>query len=757
MKNVALVFYFLVVLSTSLFSQIYQWDWVEKIEGNGTQNITALHCGNGKVFHAGTFQETVEIGVDPYIAEGVSDAFLCVYNDSNVLIKKIIFHGNGVESIGSVLTDNSGNFWLIGETSDTLKFDNNVLPNTSGNTVFILKFDQNFMLVSSKMNSGPASAYVSGLVATWNHENSRIVISGNVSGDNVFFDGTEIASNTVFTASYNPGSNQFEWASQFNCDASVKDIVICDSGYIYLSGSFHQIYIPSQGLSMNASSGADGFLMKCDTSGNLLWVSRIGGYYDEQLSSIEFTDNQNVVVTGYISTTGTIVSSYNWLLDTITPYGPYNMGDMVLAKYSPAGEVIQVKTAGGNNSDKGYDIGKDQNGLLYISGSVVWSYQDSIWFDSIGFLHYGGHVPFVAIYDQDLNPLHVFYSQYCDHTEAQKLAILNDSSIYTSGTFCGESTFSDIIIQSSDLCPGSWDVSDVFISHIRKANMFGRIQGTLYLSGSPLEYMVSLFQKTGPSDASFIMKKWADYQGHYYFDVYSPGEYFVRGETYDHCPTYYLKEYLWTEAEVFDIQSDTVIDNIDIHLFVNQNLGGNNEISGTVYSQDSIPLQWIRLILTDTIGSFIAMEYSDSIGFYKFVNIPAGTYNLLADTSGINISSYYTITINDAKASYSDYDFIMCMNSMICTLGEVGIAKPALQLNCVFPNPASNFFVINAENIIPESISLYSIDGKEIPISVHARDHQCQVTLTKDVSGLCLLKFKTYHDEFVSRMVLIQQ
>ena len=97
---------------------------------------------------------------------------------------------------------------------------------------------------------------------------------------------------------------------------------------------------------------ADGYIIKTDVSGNLLWSKTYGKQLDDEFKSVIQTSDGNYVLTGY-------TKSYN-----------DSLGDTWLFKIDINGDSIWSKTYGGNKEDFGNQI-VEKGTELFIAGATA--------------------------------------------------------------------------------------------------------------------------------------------------------------------------------------------------------------------------------------------------------------------------------------------------------------------------------------------------------------------------------------------------
>jgi hypothetical protein len=157
------------------------------------------------------------------------------------------------------------------------------------------------------------------------------------------------------------------------------------SGAVYVAGTFNSdsvlihdtvFYNPFPGPS------GDSYLLKYDLNGQFIWAVHLTGLYDESVGSVSIDQNGVVFIAGYfsgpdMSINGVSVSNFN-------PQSPDV--DCFIAAIDPSGNLIWLKSFGGNALDYVSSIKVSTSGDLYGSGQF---YSDSLSVDQIRIQHSG--------------------------------------------------------------------------------------------------------------------------------------------------------------------------------------------------------------------------------------------------------------------------------------------------------------------------------------------------------------------------------
>lgn len=199
-------------------------------------------------------------------------------------------------------------------------------------------------------------------------------------------------------------AQDFDWAKRAggnNAD-DVFDNTMDLDGNILVTGYFKNTITFGEGeVQLTSAGGADMYIAKYNTDGDLIWALKAGGAtgFDWSNSIAVDTDN-NILVTGYFDTQMTFGEGGNTV--TIDAYGDDR--DIFVAKYNSDGELIWAFGEGGSENDSGQGISTDQENNVFVVGK----FKGTATFDHngtpISFSAYGGasdQDAFIAKYNAD--------------------------------------------------------------------------------------------------------------------------------------------------------------------------------------------------------------------------------------------------------------------------------------------------------------------------------------------------------------------
>jgi len=392
MKKLKLLFCStLLVLSSPLsFGQNFLWGKMSSEADLKGDITTAVATDNrevsfGNAYIAGQFDLTLIFNTDTLTADDLS-AYTVKYNSmGNVQWAKEINSNNGISCANSITTDLFENVYIAG------KFSGNVQADTC-----------NFY--------GPANQYNSDL----------------------------------FLVKYNSFTGNVIWAkqsilpsSQLNSLGVGCSVATDKSGNIFVSGYF-QDTITIGGFTLNSIYSTnyvnpicDAFLVKYDSSGNVLWAkqsaipsSHSSLLFDGILThcSVSVDNLGNSYITGSFYDT---ISFGSYMLVSDTGYSGF------LVKYSPGGNVLWAKKQSSESKNGAcipYGITIDKANNTYITGY----FQDTVKFGPVSSYSPNGN-PCVFLIKYDTNGKFVWGQQSSQNWTGTALACDTDNHIYLTG------------------------------------------------------------------------------------------------------------------------------------------------------------------------------------------------------------------------------------------------------------------------------------------------------------------------------------
>jgi hypothetical protein len=290
-----------------------------------------------------------------------------------------------------------GGQYNFGIASDS--FGNAYMAGSSAGGAYLNKYSSSGTLAwTAQFGSAVLALPGAGAVAADSQGNSYVAV-----GTQSSFGGPNAGKYDVALVKYNI-TGIAQWTRQFgtNQDDFVDSAATDKTGNVYLSGS------TSGNLQGTSAGGADAFLVKYDSNGNLQWTRQFGTSADDYGLGVAADQSGNVLVGGYkYDSTSNIESAFlkkfdlngslQWTRefssgfsdriravsadqlgnvyvsgDTEGNLGGPNAGsdDAFLRKYDPAGSLLWTVQIGGSGGDESFGVGSDGSGNLYFSGTT---------------------------------------------------------------------------------------------------------------------------------------------------------------------------------------------------------------------------------------------------------------------------------------------------------------------------------------------------------------------------------------------------
>ncbi|HPD19870.1 MAG TPA: hypothetical protein PLV95_01370 [Candidatus Pacearchaeota archaeon] len=261
----------------------------------------------------------------------------------------------------------------------------------------------------------------------------------------------------IFLAKYTNGGRLIWGFALGSVGADAPNSLKVDNeGNIYLAGYFGgQMDVdpsPEEKL-INSGTGRDGFLIKYDKNGNLLWAKSFGN-----IETIPFTFNDprfeegvdldidadnNVYLTGFFD--GAINfdgSEGNKTGDTLVS----NSKSAFLVKFNSEGKLLKAISFSGDGTSQGQAVKVSKEGNVYLAGF----FDGVLKAGEITLSSAGAADIFLACYDKNLNLSWIkrWGSSGNDKINPAAIDLDADSNVYLAGEFSGTVYFSDFKITS---------------------------------------------------------------------------------------------------------------------------------------------------------------------------------------------------------------------------------------------------------------------------------------------------------------------
>jgi hypothetical protein len=456
----------------------------------------------GNIVSAGYFFNTVDF--DPSAntnyrtSVGFADNYIAKYSTNGSLIWVTSFGSTGVDIPHSVVTDNNNNIILTGYFSNTCDFDPGasvaVKTSNGGRDAYIAKYDSsgNFQWVITYGSDSLDDAF-----------NLDVDAQGNIYWTGVI-EGTVTVGTTTFTTQVEDvvfgkisPSGTILWVKQVGGSGidEGSGIILDNNGDIIHTGYFQTTvdFDPNAGVSnLTSSGGFDTYFGKYDTSGNLIWMKKIGGAGADIGAPGGITiDNLNNI---YIAGNAGANCDYDANAGTVT-HIMNGTTDWFVAKYDSSGNHILSFTVGGAGQDQAHRLTTDNQQNIYVTG---W-FRTSANFNPngtaitlTGNCTGGGHDGYIAKYNssgicQWAKQFGGVVNGNNQLTLGTSVKLLNEQQVVFSGRFHGNNAFASIPLSPTTNSNGA---SDMFICLLDSAGNYQNPLTSIQVNEQMIAYKI---------------------------------------------------------------------------------------------------------------------------------------------------------------------------------------------------------------------------------------------------------------------------
>ena len=155
-------------------------------------------------------------------------------------------------------------------------------------------------------------------------------------------------------------SQEYQWAKAagwIGQDAA-RAVVVDDDGNVYVAGQYGG-YSQFDSIFCYGNGTYEAFLAKYNSTGDIQWVKHAGGPNEDYATGVCIDTAGFIYITGYF-------------LDSIffddLKLESSDLTDIFIAKYTPSGDLVWAKSAGGRGDDRAYALTADPHGNIAIAG-----------------------------------------------------------------------------------------------------------------------------------------------------------------------------------------------------------------------------------------------------------------------------------------------------------------------------------------------------------------------------------------------------
>jgi PKD repeat protein len=383
----------LVILATLLFlnsavhAQYPKFVWASRAGGTYLDSGYGVVTDNsGNTFVVGYFSRSADFGSITLSSAGDEDIFIAKYDGSGNVVWAKKAGGTGRDNGLGIAIDESDNLVITGSFQKTAFFENISLISAGDCDVFIAKYNSSGGLIWVKQAGGIVEETAHS-VATDIAGNIFITgqFEGKINFGNISLTG--VGKQDIFITMYDASGNVI-WAKQAGGadNDGGEGIAVDGSGSSVITGYFEGT--ANFDTKTLIGEGWDSmFIAKYDNSGKLLWAKKAISECSVIAEDIAIDRSGNCLVTGWFAGTA--------IFDSATLPGSSDYREIFIAKYNASGNLVWAKSDGGERDDKGNGIAADNAGNIFVTG---W-FSKTAYFDNISLTSIGGSDIFVTKYN----------------------------------------------------------------------------------------------------------------------------------------------------------------------------------------------------------------------------------------------------------------------------------------------------------------------------------------------------------------------
>lgn len=333
--------------------------WSQRYGGTGLDGVGSVAVdASGNVIITGDFNGTANFGGVNLVSVGNLDAFLAKYNTAGVHQWSQRYGGTGDDRGNSLAVDGAGNVFVGGWFNLTTNFGGANLVSAGSFDVVLAKYNAAGVHQWSQRYGSAGLENAAGIALD---ASGNIVVTGYFSGTaNLGGAGLVSAGQyDIFVAKYD-GVGVHQWSQRFgstNFDAGYA-VAVDASSNVLLTGYFFGT-VNFGGGNLVSAGGTEIFLAKYNSLGVHQWSKRFGALSADAGNSVAVNAASDVFLTGIFL--GTVDFGGGNLVSA-------GNQDMVVAKYNAAGVHRWSRRFGGTGFDQANDVAVDGSGNAFATG-----------------------------------------------------------------------------------------------------------------------------------------------------------------------------------------------------------------------------------------------------------------------------------------------------------------------------------------------------------------------------------------------------
>lgn len=374
--------------------------WAKTIGTQSTEHgYSVIYDSTGFIYISGTISSYTNVD------QGASNTSLNIAGFHDVFVQKLDLdgnhiwskglHGKGIDYVGGLDLDQSGDIIVTGEIGDTMWFDSpytdSLFPeNYPYSDAFVVKMSKvNGSILWSKVFGGNNNVAANSVAVDYNND---IIISGWFidtcdlnPDDSLEYLVAESNDRSPFVVKLS-NNGDFIWGKAMPSSGGTPSgslggaglsLAISTNNDIYVAGRYSDTidFDPNQGSvylnSTNPSGGTDwdGYLLKLNSSGDFNWVNSLRRHYShDYISEIKIDSDQNIFLIGRFEDS----ALFYFNNDTILFHSEWG-SDIFCAKVDSLGNYLWSITFGSNNMDYATCMNLGEDNAIFLGGRLGFS------------------------------------------------------------------------------------------------------------------------------------------------------------------------------------------------------------------------------------------------------------------------------------------------------------------------------------------------------------------------------------------------
>ena len=516
-------------------------------------------------------------------------------------------------------------------------------------------------------------------------------------------------------------------------------------GNVYAVGYFSSPTIVFGNTSLINAGGLDIFLVKYNTTGEVIWAKSAGGTLNDVGFAICVDPSGNVLITGYFNSPSLLFGTTN-LINVDTILNAYDYDDVFVAKYSADGVPLWANSGGGSSIDDGKAICSDSFGNIFVSGNFL---SDSISFaDTI--LNIGPQIyrnSFVVKYNTEgvFQWVRSYDEGGVDYSyiENYNMSVDGNGNILTTGKFAGS-----ILIDTTIASPNFYDSFYIIKYNTNGELIWFNIGGGLAenkgtciktdISGNIIFTLIAISPTVVFGNTTFTNSTYYDLKSDTYVAKYDENGEFIWAKSFEGIYSEGIAVANCdgvgniivtgiTRSPILIFGTDSIITGNDEEFFSNffiAKLSAGGE------------LLWVKITgesIVDNAGSS-AIDLDGNI----FVT---GSFNDSSTQLGAT-----TLSTNGAN------DFLIAKLDTNIVINNVRKINKSNNTVTVFPNPSSGVFKIKS-NLKIKDLEIYNVFGERVFYSEY-KDDKTNINLELLPKGIYFLKVHSTNETLSQKIII---